>query len=292
MWGWVGPGVQTGMRGGTGLRRGADVMWSGLRAGVAWPTRVRLPGPDQTAAPFDRSRRAAKRTGDVVVAAVLLIVLLPVFVVVAVAVVVETPGPVFYRAQRTGHRSAPVGVLKFRKMRLDAGGRALTARHDERLTRVGALLVRGHLDELPQLWNVLRGDMSLVGPRPEDPRFAALHPDAYRVIAAVRPGLTGWTQLVWVDECDALAAAPDPVRCYVDEVLPRKVELDVAYTRAPRLATDLKILLWTPLVLVLGLGAVVDLEHREVRLVRSRPRWHTERRDSARPAPVVEEAAR
>ena len=263
------------MNGGTGVRRCAQAVRRGLRAAWSSITRVEL-GPrtgGTPARPDDRpgaarTRRVAKRAFDIAAASVLLVVALPLLVAVAVAVKVESPGPVFYRAWRTGYRHAPVGVLKFRKMRDDAAGQALTARHDQRLTRVGAVLVRTHLDELPQLLNVLVGEMSLVGPRPEDPRFTDLHARAYQDIVSVRPGLTGCTQLVWVDECELLAAASDPVRSYVEAVLPDKVALDLAYATRPRLGTDARILLWTPLVLLLGLAVVVDRERHELRLVR------------------------
>jgi lipopolysaccharide/colanic/teichoic acid biosynthesis glycosyltransferase len=211
---------------------------------------------------------AAKRALDVCLASVLLVLALPAFTAIAIAVKAESAGPVFYRAWRVGYRSAPVGVLKFRKMGRDAAGPALTGRHDQRLTRVGAFLVRTHLDELPQLWNVLIGEMSIVGPRPEDPRFTALHPVSYEDIVSVRPGITGCTQLVWVDECVLLCAARDGMKLYVDEVLPRKVALDRAYATHSRLATDAKVLLWTPLVLLLGWAVVVDDEKPQLRLVR------------------------
>src|SRR3954471_22469678 len=106
-------------------------------------------------------------------ATLLCVLLLPLLVAIALLVVLDSPGPVFYRAQRVGYRGRPLRMLKFRKMHADATGGALTLAEDERFTRVGRWLVRGHLDELPQLWHVLRGEMSLVGPRPESPSFVA-----------------------------------------------------------------------------------------------------------------------
>src|SRR3954471_21826118 len=116
---------------------------------------------------------AAKRAIDIAVSALGLVILSPLFLVIALLVVLDSPGPVFYRADRVGYRGRPLRMLKFRKMHEDATGSALTLADDERLTRVGRWLVRGHLDELPQLWHVLRGEMSLVGPRPESPSFVA-----------------------------------------------------------------------------------------------------------------------
>lgn len=231
---------------------------------------------DRPASPPSPAARFAKRALDVGVASLVLLLALPLLVVLAVAIKVESRGPVLHRCWRAGLRSAPLGVVKFRKMYEGAAGPPLTVSNDVRLTRVGAVLARTHLDELPQLWNVLVGQMSLVGPRPEDRRFTRLHPTAYGEILAVRPGLTGWTQLVWTDEWRQLSSARDRVRFYVDEVLPRKVEMDRSYVHHGRFASDLKVLLWTPLVLVLGFTVAVDSARRELRLVR----------DSAPPQPV------
>jgi lipopolysaccharide/colanic/teichoic acid biosynthesis glycosyltransferase len=210
----------------------------------------------------------AERAFDVAGAVLLTLATLPVLVTLAVAVKVESPGPVFYRARRVGYRGARLGLLKFRKMRHDAQGPHLTVRADPRLTGVGRFLVRTHLDELPQLWHVLRGDMSLVGPRPEDPRFVARHPEAYQEVLSVRPGITGWTQLALADEGALLAEADDPVQLYVDEILPAKVALDAAYVGAGGMFLDAKVLAWTVLVLVFGFAVVVDADRRELRLVR------------------------
>lgn len=265
------------MKGGTGSGRCAPAVRGAGQPARSWPARASerarhaLGTVPLTAGPGDRRdrvRRGVKRALDILVASALLVLALPLLFAIAVAVRVESPGPVFYRARRAGHGSGPVDVLKFRKMRHGAAGPALTERHDSRLTHVGAVLVRTHLDELPQLWNVLVGQMSLVGPRPEDARFAMLHPRAYEAILSVRPGLTGTTQLVCVDECDLLATARDRTRFYVDELLPRKVQLDVAYAARPRLWTDAKVLLWTPLVLVFGFAVTVDEVRQELRLVR------------------------
>ncbi len=145
-------------------------------------------------------RAAVKRALDVALAALALVILSPLFLVIALLVVIDSPGPVFYRADRVGFRGRPLRMLKFRKMRTGAGGVALTVAGDERLTRLGAWLARTKLDELPQLWHVLRGEMSLVGPRPESPSFVARFQSEYDVILRVRPGLTGYTQLAFARE--------------------------------------------------------------------------------------------
>jgi lipopolysaccharide/colanic/teichoic acid biosynthesis glycosyltransferase len=213
-------------------------------------------------------QRALKRAIDIGIAAAGLLVLAPLFAVIALAVVLESGRPVFYRANRVGLRRAPLRMLKFRKMAVGATGCALTTRTDARLTRVGKILARSRLDELPQLWHVLRGQMSLVGPRPEDPRFVARHPREYDVILDVRPGLTGWTQIAFAAECEILRPV-DPLAHYVEEILPQKVALDRLYAAAPTLGRDARILWWTLVTVVLRRPVAV---HRSTGAMRRRSR--------------------
>ncbi len=183
--------------------------------------------------------------------AALLLLALPLFALVALAIKLDSPGPVFYRARRVGYRGRALYMLKFRKMRADAAGSALTADDDQRFTRVGAVLCKTKLDELPQLWNVLRGQMSLIGPRPEDPRFVDRHPDAFELILTVRPGITGYSQIAFAEE-NRILDDDHPVSHYIHRILPQKVRLDVLYATqhcGPR--RDTSIALWT-LVAVLG----------------------------------------
>jgi lipopolysaccharide/colanic/teichoic acid biosynthesis glycosyltransferase len=189
-------------------------------------------------------RKVVKRGIDVSVAFAALVVLSPLFLALALLIVIDSRGPVFYRAQRVGFRGQPLAMLKFRKMHRTAGGAALTMADDDRLTRVGRWLARTKLDELPQLWHVLRGDMSLVGPRPESPGFVERHRDDYEVILTTRPGLTGFSQLAFARE-GAILDPEDPQGHYVDRLLPQKVRLDRMY--ASRLSTrrDLAILIAT-----------------------------------------------
>jgi lipopolysaccharide/colanic/teichoic acid biosynthesis glycosyltransferase len=187
---------------------------------------------------------AATRLLDVTLALVLAVVSLPVALVVAVAIKVDSPGPVFYRCRRVGHRGRPFGMLKFRKMYDGARGPGLTATEDGRFTRVGRVLARSKLDELPQLWNVLRGQMSLVGPRPEDPSFVATRPDDFAPILSVRPGITGLSQLAFANE-SAILDADDRVRDYLDRILPQKMGLDGLYACRRSLGMDVRILFWT-----------------------------------------------
>lgn len=203
------------------------------------------------------ARRIGKRLFDIAIAGVLLLLTLPVTLVVVLLIRLESRGPAFYRARRAGYRGRPLDVLKFRKMHATAAGGPLTAADDERFTRIGAILARTKLDELPQLINVLLGQMSIVGPRPEDLRFVELHHEAYAEILEVRPGMTGWSQLAFAQESRILDPA-DPISHYVRAILPQKVKLDASYARRGRLVTDLKILLWTAATLGFGVQVAVD----------------------------------
>jgi lipopolysaccharide/colanic/teichoic acid biosynthesis glycosyltransferase len=197
-----------------------------------------------------RTAAVLRRALDVTVSLAVLFVTLPLALAIAVAIKGDSRGSVFYGCRRIGYRGEPFTMLKFRKMRESASGPAITAQCDVRFTRVGRVLARTKLDELPQLLNVLRGDMSLVGPRPEDASFVALHTDAYEAILSVRPGITGLSQLAFAKESDVLGD-DDPIEVYIGRVLPQKVQIDWLYARSRSLATDLRILVWTALAVVL-----------------------------------------
>lgn len=190
-----------------------------------------------------RLARAAKRGFDLVGAGVALVLLAPVMLAVALAVKLDTPGPVFFRQVRVGRHGRPFRIHKFRTMVHEAGGPELTVGDDRRITRSGAFLRRTKLDELAQLIDVLQGSMSLVGPRPEVPRYVALYPDALRAkLLAVRPGITDPASLAFGDENALLAQAADPERAYVEDVMPRKLALAEAYVDRAGVITDLKVL--------------------------------------------------
>jgi lipopolysaccharide/colanic/teichoic acid biosynthesis glycosyltransferase len=212
----------------------------------------------------------AKRVFDAVVAALALLVLAPVFLAVAVAVKCDSRGSVFYRCRRVGFGGREFAMLKFRKMRADAAGLPLTLADDERFTRVGQLLARTKLDELPQLWNVLRGEMSLVGPRPEDPEFVALVGADYEQILAVRPGVTGLCQLAFARESEILDRE-DRFEHYVQRLLPQKVQLDRLYADRRSFRLDLQILYWTLAAVVLRREVAVNRASGRLG-VRRRPR--------------------
>ena len=185
----------------------------------------------------------AKRLFDIIVSlAALLLLALP-MLAVAAWIKLDSPGPVFFRQQRVGRHGVPFAIHKFRSMRHGAGGLALTVGGDARITRAGRWLRRTRLDELPQLLDVLAGDMSLVGPRPEVPRYVALYPPGLRErVLAVRPGLTDPASLAYIDEAALLAAAADPEREYVERILPAKLQAAAAYAERATLASDIAVL--------------------------------------------------
>ena len=187
----------------------------------------------------------SKRALDVAVGAMALVLAVPVLVGVALAMRLSGDrGPFLYRARRVGEGANLITVLKVRTMVEGASGSNLTMSEDPRVTRVGKVLRRYRIDELPQLINVVRGDMSLVGPRPEDPHFVDLSNPLHRRVFSARPGITGLAQLEFHDEAEHLAG-PDVERRYRDVILPAKLRLDAAYLDSRTTLLDLQILLRT-----------------------------------------------
>ncbi len=209
--------------------------------------------------------KGGKRAFDLVVAASLALLLLPIAVLVALLVVVVDGPPVLFSQTRIGRGGVPFRMLKFRTMR-EGAGRPVTAATDPRITSLGRVLRRTKLDELPQLWNVVRGEMSLVGPRPEVPGLARTQPRGFRAISSLRPGLTDWASLVFHDEEQVLAEHLAEPEFYVRHVLPRKLALARLYRRRLSWRTDLAVLAVTaglvlgargPAMRLLGDGFVV-----------------------------------
>ena len=176
---------------------------------------------------------------------------LPLVGALALAVRLDSPGPAIHASLRAGEGGRPFRCHKLRTMRLAsaAQGSAVTVADDVRITRLGRVLRRARLDELPQLWDVARGTMRLVGPRPEAPEFVDLADPRHREVFTVRPGITGLAQLFFADEA-RLLAGPAPEATYRDEVLPRKLRFDVAYLRHRSAGLDLWILAQTPRALL------------------------------------------
>lgn len=214
----------------------------GTRRAARWPLRSSVAA--------DRRIAVAKRALDLVVSGALLLLLLPAIAVLAVLVRLDSPGPTFYRCERVGYRGRPLRMIKFRKMVCDAAGPPLTGADDRRFTRIGRSLARYKLDELPQLWHVFRGEMSLVGPRPESPefveRFAA---DYYGRILTVKPGIFGYSQIAFAEESRVLDVE-DPVGHYLGRILPQKVGLDCMYAARPSVLKDIQVLFWACVTVV------------------------------------------
>jgi lipopolysaccharide/colanic/teichoic acid biosynthesis glycosyltransferase len=188
---------------------------------------------------------SGKRVLDLAIATPLFLATLPLAPLVRLAMVLtHDPGPLLFHAVRVGRNGRPIDVLKIRTMRTGAPGGSVTGHEDPRITRIGRLLRRTKLDELPQLWNVVRGDMSLVGPRPEDPRNVDWDHPLHRRVFTALPGITGLAQLAYVNEA-ALLDGPDPDAQYRTEVLPRKLELDARYLDHQSLRLDVRIILAT-----------------------------------------------
>jgi lipopolysaccharide/colanic/teichoic acid biosynthesis glycosyltransferase len=189
----------------------------------------------------------AKRAFDLALSSIGLVLSSPILLAAAVAVALSSPGPIFFRQVRVGRSFRPFRIMKFRTMIVGAerSGGSLSVGHDPRITRIGRVLRRCKIDELPQLLNVLAGDMSLVGPRPEVPEFVERYRDAYARVLRVRPGITDPASLKYRDEAALLAAARDPAAAYIEVILPDKLRLAEEYVRASSLRLDLSIILRT-----------------------------------------------
>lgn len=189
----------------------------------------------------------AKRVFDVVVSALILLILSPFFLLLALAVKLDSPGPVFYRQTRVGRYNRDFKIYKFRTMVQDADriGPPLTTGADPRITRVGSLIRKLRLDEFSQLLNVLNGSMSLVGPRPEVRRYVDVYAPEYLATLLIRPGVTAPSSIAFKDEDKLLAAGDDPEKIYVEKILPPKMALNLEYIKHISVLHDIKIMLET-----------------------------------------------
>jgi lipopolysaccharide/colanic/teichoic acid biosynthesis glycosyltransferase len=190
-------------------------------------------------------RRKIQPTLERLAAAVALICVSPVLAIAAAAVLLETGRPVLYRQTRVGQGGKPFWLFKLRSMRVGPPGSSITAGGDPRVSRVGARLRRYKLDELPQLWNVMLGEMQFVGPRPETPSFVEPDNALWRAVLREKPGLTDLSTLVYRNEEDILARYSDPERAYREELLPRKLALNASYRRVRSPGADFKLIFLT-----------------------------------------------
>ena len=187
-----------------------------------------------------------KRLFDIVCASLGLIILAPLFIIIALLIKATSKGPVFFCQNRVGKNGVIFSIYKFRTMVDKARGLLITVGDDSRITQFGRLLRKAKFDELPQLLNVLAGDMSLVGPRPEIPYYVNLYPREVRqIVLSVKPGITDWASIVNIDENKLLAKSANPEAAYIDEILPQKLDLAVKYVKTRTFFLDCVIIIKT-----------------------------------------------
>lgn len=198
-----------------------------------------------------------KRVVDILVTVLAAPFLIVPGMLIAVSVALDSPGGIFFRQERVGRNGRHFNLIKFRTMVSGAGqlGGAVTSRGDPRVTRTGRFLRKWKLDELPQLINVLKGDMSLVGPRPEVPKYVALWPNEDKaIVLSVRPGLTDFASIEYVDEEVLLANAENPQVYYAEHLIPLKLQLSRKYVKERSMRLDLSLILQTVRKIVVGRG--------------------------------------
>jgi len=188
-----------------------------------------------------------KRIFDFIASLIGLILLSPFLVIIGVLVKISDKGPVFYRSKRVGQNFKPFYLLKFRTMVVNAEelGPSVTKGGDQRITKIGKFLRKTKLDELPQLWNVIKGELSLVGPRPEVEKYISFYKDDYKEILKIRPGITDYAAIKFRNEEEILAKFEDLEKAYIENVLPEKIKLYKTYLNEIGFLTDLKIIFKT-----------------------------------------------
>ena len=197
-----------------------------------------------------RLRELTKRGFDLLIALPAIIIAAPIIALAAVVIRLESRGSAFFRQHRVGRHSSRFTLFKLRTMAHASTGPAITAAGDRRITRIGRVLRRTRIDELPQLWNVVRGDMSIVGPRPEHPDFVARYPLEWNALLSVRPGLTDKATIAFADEESLLRSVPAPERAYVDVVMPAKARISLDGIRRDSLFEDFAVLAQTAAAVV------------------------------------------
>lgn len=184
---------------------------------------------------------------DIIFSTLGIIILLPLFMIICLIIKADSKGGCFFIQERIGKGGKPFGILKFRTMRCgaDADGLLTIGTHDKRITRVGSFLRKTKIDELPQLWNVLKGEMSIVGPRPEVEKYVLLYTEEQRRVLSVRPGITDYASIEYVNENEILSQASDPDRAYIEKVMPHKIKLSMRYLEHYCVSEYLKIIFLT-----------------------------------------------
>lgn len=194
-----------------------------------------------------------KRTFDIVFSLLGVVLALPLFLIISILILIDSPGRILFRQRRVGQGGKLFNILKFRTMSHSDKGSLLTLAEDDRVTKVGRILRKTKLDELPQLFNVLKGDMSFVGPRPEVPYFVAKYTDSQREILQAKPGITDLASIEFRDESELFSEDVDAESFYVEHIMPKKIELNKEYLNKMSLKTDVGIILNTLKVIIGGL---------------------------------------
>jgi lipopolysaccharide/colanic/teichoic acid biosynthesis glycosyltransferase len=193
-----------------------------------------------------------KRTFDICISLIILAFFLPLGLVLMLLIILESGGGVFYLQERVGLNGQLFNLIKFRSMRpnADKGSQITIGNRDPRITRTGYFIRRFKLDEFPQFINVIKGDMSIVGPRPEVPHYVKLYTDEQKKVLAAKPGITDYASIAYFNENEILAKAADPQKAYLEQIMPAKIELNQRYLSDPSLFKDFKIIWLTALKIV------------------------------------------
>ena len=188
-----------------------------------------------------------KRFLDIVLSSIALIVLSPLFFIISIIILIESDGGVFFRQTRVGKDNHDFSLLKFRSMKQNADqqGFLTVGANDLRITRFGNFLRKYKLDEFPQLINIIKGDMSIVGPRPEVRKFVNLYQNEQLNVLSVRPGLTDYASLHYINESELLATSENPEELYINEIMPHKIELNLQYIQNQSIKEDFTIIFKT-----------------------------------------------
>ena len=187
-----------------------------------------------------------KRIFDIILSLFGLMILFPFMLIIAILIKLDSKGPVFFKQIRVTKNGREFKIFKYRTMRVGSDKYSqITVGKDNRITKIGAFLRKYKLDEIPQLINVLLGDMSLVGPRPEVPKYVALYTKEQKEILKVRAGITDYASIEFSDENDLLASEEDPEKAYIEKIMPKKIELNKKYLSEISILTDIKIILLT-----------------------------------------------
>jgi lipopolysaccharide/colanic/teichoic acid biosynthesis glycosyltransferase len=188
-----------------------------------------------------------KRCFDIFASVLVLLVLSPFFLLLCLAIVIDSRGGIFFTQKRVGKNNRDFHLYKFRSMVSNAekSGQLTVGTNDRRITRVGGFIRKYKLDEFPQLINIIKGDMSIVGPRPEVRKYVDLYNEEQLKVLSVRPGLTDYASLEYINENEILGKASDPEKVYIEEIMPAKLQLNLRYIQEQGLKTDLKIIFRT-----------------------------------------------